>query len=135
MTKLLKPCIDEGFVEVYIDDILIHSTNEDDHKDHVARVLQILLDNHLFCNTQKCHFFVKRVVFIGLVITPEGISMDQEKVEAIQSWQAPKTLKQLQAFIGFANFYRRFINGFSSISRPLHNLQSMAKEKWIWEPK
>src|SRR4051794_24624499 len=93
MTKLLKACIDEGFVEVYIDNILFHSTNESNHKKHIATVLQILLDNHLFCNAQKCHFFIKPVIFIGLVITPEGISMDQEKVKANQSWQAPKTLK------------------------------------------
>src|SRR5688572_5507210 len=122
MTKLLKPCIDKGFVEVYIDDILKHSANESDHKEHVGRVLQILLNYHLFCRAKKCHFFMKLIIFIGLVITPKGISMDQAKVEVIKSWQAPKTLKQLQAFISFANLYRQFINGFSTITRPLHHL-------------
>ncbi|QRV79678.1 Retrotransposable element Tf2 protein [Ceratobasidium sp. AG-Ba] len=109
-------------VVVYIDDILIFSEKEEDHAKHVKEVLKILRENNLYAKLSKCEFFVKRVIFLGLVITPEGISMEEEKIKAIMDWGAPRKIKEVQAFLGFVNFYRRFIAEFSKIARPLHDL-------------
>ncbi|QRW11768.1 Retrotransposable element Tf2 protein [Ceratobasidium sp. AG-Ba] len=109
-------------VVVYMDDILIFSEKEEDHAKHVKEVLKILRENNLYAKLSKCEFFVKRVIFLGLVITPEGISMEEEKIKAIMDWGAPRKIKEVQAFLGFVNFYRRFIAEFSKIARPLHDL-------------
>ncbi|QRV73872.1 Retrotransposable element Tf2 protein [Ceratobasidium sp. AG-Ba] len=95
-------------VVVYMDDILIFSEKEEDHAEHVKEVLKILRDNNLYAKLAKCEFFVKKVIFLGLVITPEGISMEEEKIKAIMEWGAPRKIKEVQAFLGFVNFYRRF---------------------------
>ncbi|QRV96453.1 Retrotransposable element Tf2 protein [Ceratobasidium sp. AG-Ba] len=76
-------------VVVYMDDILIFSENEEEHAEHVKEVLRILRENNLYAKLAKCEFFVKRVIFLGLVITPEGISMEEEKIKAITEWNAP----------------------------------------------
>ncbi|QRV73517.1 Retrotransposable element Tf2 protein [Ceratobasidium sp. AG-Ba] len=109
-------------VVVYMDDILIFSEKEEDHAKHVKEVLKILRENNLYVKLSKCKFFVKRVIFLGLVITPEGISMEEEKIKAIMEWGTPRKIKEVQAFFGFVNFYRRFIAEFSKIARPLHDL-------------
>ncbi|QRV92840.1 Retrotransposable element Tf2 protein [Ceratobasidium sp. AG-Ba] len=119
------------YVIVYLDDILIFSNNSEEHVDHVREVLTRLQKHNLFCNPEKCHFAVTTVTYIGLVITPDGISMEKEKVKAIMEWPAPLTVKQVQSFLGFANFYRRFIENFSRIARPLHILTHL-NQPWVW---
>ncbi|QRV92843.1 Retrotransposable element Tf2 protein [Ceratobasidium sp. AG-Ba] len=119
------------YVTVYLDDILIFSNNREEHVQHVREVLTRLQKHNLFCNPEKCHFAVTTVTYIGLVITPEGISMEKEKVKAIMEWPAPLTVKQVQSFLGFANFYRRFIENFSRIARPLHILTHL-EQPWVW---
>ncbi|QRV77082.1 Retrotransposable element Tf2 protein [Ceratobasidium sp. AG-Ba] len=104
-------------VVVYMDDILIFSEKEEDHAEHVKEVLKILRDNNLYAKLAKCEFFVKKVIFLGLVITPEGISMEEEKIKAIMEWGAPRKIKEVQAFLGFVNFYRRFIAEISKIAK------------------
>ncbi|QRV81327.1 Transposon Tf2-1 polyprotein [Ceratobasidium sp. AG-Ba] len=121
-------------VVVYMDDILIFSEKEEDHAEHVKEVLKILRENNLYAKLSKCKFFVKKVIFLGLVITPEGISMEEEKIKAIMEWGAPRKIKEVQAFLGFVNFYRRFIAEFSKIARPLHNLTKKdTKFEWNQE--
>ncbi|QRV98516.1 Retrotransposable element Tf2 protein [Ceratobasidium sp. AG-Ba] len=93
---------------VYMDDILIFSKNREEHVEHVREVLRQLQANHLFLKPHKCHFFTTETSFIGIVISPEGISMEKEKVKAILEWKAPTTVKQVQAFLGLAGFYRRW---------------------------
>ncbi|QRW04602.1 Retrotransposable element Tf2 protein [Ceratobasidium sp. AG-Ba] len=88
-------------VVVYMDDILIFSEKEEDHAEHVKEVLKILRENNLYAKLSKCEFFVKKVIFLGLVITPEGISMEEEKIKAIMEWSAPRKIKEVQAFLGF----------------------------------
>ncbi|QRV99471.1 Retrotransposable element Tf2 protein [Ceratobasidium sp. AG-Ba] len=88
-------------VVVYMDDILIFSEKEEDHAKHVKEVLKILQENNLYAKLSKCEFFVKKVIFLGLVITPEGISMEEEKIKAIMEWGAPRKIKEVQAFLGF----------------------------------
>ncbi|QRV83894.1 Retrotransposable element Tf2 protein [Ceratobasidium sp. AG-Ba] len=108
-----------------MDDILIFSEKEEDHAEH---------RNNLYAKLSKCEFFVKKVIFLGLVITPEGISMEEEKIKAIMEWSAPRKIKEVQAFLGFVNFYRRFIAEFSKIARPLHDLTKKdTKFEWTQE--
>jgi uncharacterized membrane protein len=93
------------YVIVYLDDILIFSKLREEHVGHVKEVLKQLQQNHLYCNPKICNFIVNRVTYIGLVITPEGISMEKEKVQAVLEWPVPTSVKEVQSFLGFANFY------------------------------
>ncbi|SDA02660.1 BZ3500_MvSof-1268-A1-R1_Chr7-2g09543 [Microbotryum saponariae] len=109
-------------VLVYLDDILIFSDSPSDHVVHVQEVLRRLIDNRLYCNPKKCEFHQTSTEYLGFIISPDGVSMSPSKVDSITSWPAPTTLKELQQFLGFANFYRRFIQGYSRIISPLTRL-------------
>ncbi len=100
------------FVFVYLDDILIFSQNERDHIQHVRLVLQRLLENRLFAKLKKCEFHTRSVPFLVFILSPEGIRMDPAKVEAVANWPTIDNRKVVQRFLGFANFYRRFISRF-----------------------
>src|SRR6266566_9303128 len=117
------------YVVVYLDDILIYSKNREDHVGHVREVLKRLREHHLFARPSKCYFFVTTVTYIGIVISPEGISMEKDKIKDVIEWPIPKTVKQVQSFLGFVNFYRRFVRDFSSIARPLTVL-IQKERKW-----
>ncbi len=105
------------FVFVYLDDILIVSGSLEEHEGHVRRVLK-RLDNHLYVKPEKCEFHVTQAQFLGFLIT-HHVEMDYKKVEAVLNWPIPTTVKEVQRFIGFANFYRRFIKNYSSVVPPL----------------
>ena len=130
MNDIFRDLLDVSVV-IYLDDILIFSTNEKDHEGHIREVLKRLKENQLFCKASKCFFHTKIVEFLGIIITPEGLSMDKSKIEAIQNWPTPKTVKQVQSFLGFANFLCQFIKDFTKISRPLHDL-TQKNHKWEW---
>ncbi|KAF8761152.1 hypothetical protein RHS01_00321 [Rhizoctonia solani] len=130
MNDLFRDLIDVTVV-IYLDDILIFSEKPEDHPAHVREVLSQLMKNQLFCKLSKCHFHVNTVDYLGIVISPAGFSMDQKKIEAVMSWPQPKTVKQVQAFLGFVNYLRRFIPNFSSVARPLHNL-TKKETPWSW---
>ena len=122
------------FVIVYIDDILIYSRNETEHTQHVSQVLKKLREHHLYAKGEKCEFHQDRMKFLGYYISPAGISMDEGKVSAITTWPQPKTVKELQRFLGFANFYRRFIRGYSQITAPLTTLLQGKPKSLPWNP-
>src|SRR5690606_8456252 len=109
-------------VVIYLDDILIYSAHEEQHTQDVRRVLQLLLDAQLQVKLEKCQFHVTTVEFLGYIVSPDGISMDPSKVSTVTEWPTPKCVKDIQAFLGFANFYRRFIKGFSAIVAPITRL-------------
>uniref|UniRef100_A0A8K9UIS2 Gypsy retrotransposon integrase-like protein 1 n=1 Tax=Oncorhynchus mykiss TaxID=8022 RepID=A0A8K9UIS2_ONCMY len=113
------------FVFVYLDDILIFSPSLQIHVQHVRRVLQRLLENCLFVKAEKCTFHASSVTFLGSVISAEGIKMDPAKVQAVIDWPVPKSRVELQRFLGFANFYRRFIRNFGQVAAPLTALTSV----------
>ncbi|KAF8692045.1 Reverse transcriptase (RNA-dependent DNA polymerase), partial [Rhizoctonia solani] len=115
MNNLFRDLIDVTVV-IYLDNLLIFLENPKDHPTHVREVLLQLMRNQLFCKLSKCHFHVTMVDYLGIVITPAGISMDQKKIEAVTSWPQPRTVKQVQAFLGFVNYLRQFIPNFSSIA-------------------
>lgn len=119
------------FVYVYLDDILIFSKDLTTHQAHVRSVILRLLQNNLFIKAEKCEFHKPSTSFLGFIISPNRISMDPSKTDAIMNWPHPQNRRQLQRFLGFANFYRRFIRNFSSVASPLHALTS-SKSKFIW---
>ena len=110
------------FVIVYLDDILIFSKTEEEHKEHVKKILRKLMDENLRIKIEKTEFHAKEVDFLGFVVGREGVKMDKKKVQAVLEWPTPKTVKDVQSFLGFANFYRRFIQGYSGIMEPVSSL-------------
>ncbi len=112
------------FVFVYLDDILIFSPSLQLHTQHVRRVLQRLLENQLFVKAEKCEFHAESVTFLGHIISTRGIKPDPAKIEAVAKWPVPDSRKALQRFLGFANFYRRYIRNFGQIAAPLTALTS-----------
>jgi len=110
------------FVIIYLDNILIFSKNLDEHKIHIRKVLEQLQEHNLHAKPEKCKFHTTSMEYLGVIIMPEGIHMDPRKVQAILQWPALRKVKELQSFLGFANFYRRFINNYSGITKPLNSL-------------
>ena len=121
------------FVFVYLDDILIFSRTMSEHIRHVQLVLRRLLENSLFVKGEKCEFHAKSVPFLGYIVAEGSIQMDPAKVSAVTSWPVPESRKKLQQFLGFANFYRRFIRNYSKVASPLTALTS-TKVHYRWTP-
>ena len=121
------------FVFVYLDDILIFSKSREEHVSHVQAVLQRLLENSLFVKAEKCEFHASSVSFLGYIVAPGSLQMDPSKVSAVTSWPIPDSRKHLQRFLGFANFYRRFIRNYSTVAAPLTALTS-TKVPFHWTP-
>ncbi|KAJ1038221.1 hypothetical protein NDA10_006570 [Ustilago hordei] len=107
------------YVVVYLDDFLIFSDTEEVHVKHVTKVLTRLRSNRLFAKLSKCEFHTKTVEFLGYIIKLTGIEMDPEKVRTVKEWPMPESIHDIQRFLGFANFYRRFIAHFAHIAKPL----------------
>ena len=118
MNDVLREFLDD-FVVVYLDDILIYSNSLEEHKRHVRMVLKCLYKAGLYVKPQKCQFHVQEVSFLGYLISPHGIRMDPKKVEAVTSWLTPQSPHDIQIFLGFANFYRRFIKRYSHVTAPM----------------
>ena len=119
--KALGNLVDTTCV-VYLDDILIYSGDEESHTQHVRQVLQRLREWGLYAKLSKCQFHTQEVEFLGFIVTPNGVVMDPERVRVIRDWPTPQSFHEVQIFLGFANFYRRFIWGYSQIARPLNDL-------------
>ncbi|KAL0161252.1 hypothetical protein M9458_044977, partial [Cirrhinus mrigala] len=122
------------FVIVYINDILIYSRNQADHRQHVQQVLQKLCGHNLYLKLEKCEFHQLSFQFHGYVISAEGVQMDQGKVYATLEWPLPSSVKELQRFLGFSNFYCRFIQNYSSITAPLTSLLRGKPKHLTWNP-
>lgn len=112
----------DHFCTAYLDDILVYSDTEEQHTEHVLKVLRRLRERNLQLDIDKCEFDVTRIKYLGLIISVNGIEMDPEKVEVIQNWQTPASVKDVLQFTGFTGFYRRFIADYSRITRPLNEL-------------
>ncbi len=123
------------FVIVYIDDILIYSRNLAEHRHHVTQVLEQLRRHHLYLKLEKCEFHRPTVQFLGYIVSTDGIQMDQGKVQAIRDWPQPQSVKELQRFLGFANFYRRFVQNFSLLSAPLTSMLRQKPKSLSWNLK
>ncbi|KAK3541902.1 hypothetical protein QTP86_008107 [Hemibagrus guttatus] len=110
------------YLIAYIDDILVYSTLFEEQVRHVQAVLTRLLLNHLYVKLEKCEFHRTTITFSGYVISQKGVKIDLTKVHVCREWPKPTTIKELQHFLGFANFYRRFIRNYSSVASLLTSL-------------
>src|SRR5258705_182444 len=106
----------------YLDDILVYLDSLEDHQNHVQEVLQRLCKAGLYANLKKCKFHTDTVECLGFILSPKGLQMDLTKVSAIQDWPEPQKVQEVQAFLGFANFYWRFIHNYSEMTCPLNHL-------------
>ncbi|GJU78967.1 reverse transcriptase domain-containing protein [Tanacetum coccineum] len=130
MNRVCKPYLDK-FVIVFIDDILIYSRNKEEHADHLRIILELLKKEKLYAKFSKCDFWISIVQFLGHVIDSQGIHVDPAKIEAVKNWASPTTPTEVRQFLGLAGYYRRFIEGFSKIAKPLTELTQKNK-KYIW---
>ena len=123
----------DKFAVAYLDDILIYSNSLEEHILHVRQVLQKLLSHDLYVKLEKCQFSVQTISFLGFIISPEGISMDADRITTITEWPVPKSVIDIQIFLGFANFYRRFVDSYSRVVLPITSLlKTKNKPKFKW---
>jgi hypothetical protein len=130
MNKIFMDELDK-FVVVFIDDILIYPKSIQEHEQHLRVVLEKLRTHRLYAKFSKCEFWLERVAFVGHILTAEGVAVDPEKVEAVSNWQRPTNVSEIRSFLGLAGYYRRFIEGFSKIARPMTELLKKEK-KFAW---
>ncbi|GJT35416.1 putative nucleotidyltransferase, ribonuclease H [Tanacetum coccineum] len=130
MNRVCRPYLDK-FVIVFIDDILIYSKTKEEHDVHLRLILELLKKEELYAKFSKCDFWLSKVQFLGHVIDSKGIHVDPAKIESIKDWESPKTPTEIRQFLGLAGYYRRFIEGFSKIAKPMTKLtQKSVKFNW-----
>ena len=122
MNELLRDLINMGKVVAFIDNVIVGTEMEEGHNKIVVEILKRMEENDLYVKLEKCKWKVREVGFLEVVIGPEGIKMEEEKVKGVLDWLTPKCVKDVQKFLGLANYYHRFIEGFTSIARLLHNM-------------
>ncbi len=122
MNEYFQDMTTKGWLVIYIDDMLIYRANEKETRECTKHVLQRLQENDLFLKLEKCKFVAKEVEFLGMIVKQGKIMMDPIKLTGISKWPKPKTVKQIRSFLGFANFYRKFIGNYAEIVAPLTEL-------------
>ncbi|GJT92904.1 putative reverse transcriptase domain-containing protein [Tanacetum coccineum] len=133
MNRVCKPYLDK-FVIVFIDDILIYSKSKQEHAEHLKLILELLKKEQLYAKFSKCEFWIPKVQFLGHVIDSQGIHVDPAKIESVKDWASPKSATEIRQFLGLAGYYRRFIEGFSKIAKPMTKL-TQKKIKFEWSDK
>jgi len=133
MNRTFSQYLDQ-FVIVFVDDILVYSPDEEQHREHLRVVLGILRDQQLYAKLSKCEFWLSSVAFLGHIVTGAGISVDPAKVEAVTQWRAPTSVAEIRSFLGLAGYYRRFIQDFARLASPLTTLTRKGVE-FVWSQK
>ena len=131
INEILRDLINEGKVAAFIDDVLVGTETEEGHDEIVEKILRRLEGNNLYIKLEKCVWKARKIGFLGVVIGPNGIEMEKEKVEGVLSWPQPKNVKNVIKFLGLTNYYRRFIKDFARVARPM-NMLTRKDEKWTW---
>src|SRR6202165_874558 len=129
----LRKYLDQ-FCIPYLDDILIYSNTLEGHQQHVHKILEKLQEHGLYASLEKCEFSIQKVNFLSFVISPDGIQMKVSHVETIVDWPAPTSIHEIQIFLGFCNFYRRFIAGYSCVVFAITFLLRKSIDKFYWTP-
>jgi hypothetical protein len=124
----------DKFVVVFINDILVFSKTEEEHAEHLRLVLQKLREHQLYAMRSKCEFWLKEVSFLGHIVSNGGISVDPGKVKDVLNWKPPINVSEIRSFLGLAGYYRRFIEGFSKIAKPMTALLEK-NAKFVWSEK
>jgi len=122
MNDIFRDLINKGDVATFIDDALVGTEMKERHDELVEEILRRLEDHDLYVKPEKYEWKVWKVGFLGVVIGPKGIKMEKEKVRGMLEWPTPRCVKNVQKFLGLANYYRRFIKNFAEIARPMHRL-------------
>jgi hypothetical protein len=121
----------DKFIVVFIDDIFVYSKNEEEHVRHLHVILQQLRDHQLYAKFSKCAFWLKEVLFLGHIISIDGITVNPSKVQEVHNWKSPRSVTQIRSFLGLAGYYHRFIPNFSKISKPMTKfLEKETNFKW-----
>ena len=131
MNRVFQPYLDQ-FVVVFVDDIFIYSQSEEEHEDQLRIVLQLLRDHQLYAKFSKCKFWLTEVRFLVHVVSAFGVSVDPEKVEAVMSWERPKSVFEIRSFLGLVGYYRRFIKDFPRLVAPMTRL-TRKEVKFDWD--
>ncbi|GJY40154.1 putative reverse transcriptase domain-containing protein [Tanacetum coccineum] len=126
MNRVCRPYLDK-FGIVFIDDILVYSKTREEHEVHLGLVLELLKKEKLYAKFSKCEFWLREVQFLRHVINGSGIHVDPSKMEAVKNWKAHRTPSEVRSFLGLAGYYRRFIENFSKIAKPLTVLTQKSK--------
>ena len=121
MNELLRNLINTRKVAAFINNVIVGTETKEGHDEIVAEVIRRLEENDLYVKPEKCKWNVREVGFLGVIIGPEGMQIEKEKVKRILEWLTPKCVKDVQKFLGLVNYYHRFIQGFASIARLLHD--------------
>ena len=130
MNRVFRPFLDR-FVIVFIDDILVYSTSEEEHALHLRLVLQTLRGHPLYAKFSKCEFWLDQVAFLGHVVSEDGIQVDPKKIEAITEWPRLTIITEVRSFLGLAGYYRRFVKDFSKIAASLTK-PTQKNMKFVW---
>ena len=130
MNDIFRELLLTGHIIIYMDDILIFSEDLATHQLITHKVLSLLQENNLFLKPEKCSFEALEVEYLGVVVSQGQLKMDPKKIEAVLSWPIPKSKKDVQQFLGFVNFYRRFVWNFAKTAQPLYRLCS--SNPWSW---
>jgi len=117
INEILRDLINEGKVAAFVDDVLVGTETEEEHNRIVEEVLKRLEENNLYVKPEKCVWKVRKIGFLGVVIGPNRIEIEKEKVDGVLSWPEPKNVKDIRKFLGLANYYRRFIKDFAQVAR------------------
>jgi len=124
MNEILRDLINEEKVAAFVDDVLVETETETEegHDKIVKEILRRLEENDLYIKPEKCIWKVRKIGFLGVVIEPNGVKMEEEKVDGVLSWPEPKNVKDIRKFLGLTNYYRRFIKDFAQVTRPINVL-------------
>jgi len=128
MNEILRDLINEGKVAAFVDDVLVETETEEGHDEIVKEILRRLEENDLYIKLEKCVWKARKIRFLEVVIGPDSIEMEKEKVEGVLSWSQPKNMKDVRKFLGLANYYRRFIKDFAQVARPMNILTRKDKK-------
>ena len=131
MNDSFRDMIAEGWLAIYMDDLLIFSPDEETHRERTKRVLQCMTELDLHLKLEKCRFATTEVEYLGMIVKPGQLAMDPVKLDGIASWPTPEKVKDVRSFLGFANFYRHFIPDYSNVACPLINL-TKKNLPWSW---
>ena len=134
MNKILRNMINKGKVVAFVDDILVGTETKEGHNEIIEEVLRRLEENNLHIKSEKCVWKVQKVGSLGVVIGPNGIEIEKEKVDGVLSWPEPKNVKDVRKFLGLTNYYRRFIKDFAQVARQM-NMLTRKDMKWQWGKK
>jgi len=131
MNEILRDLINEGKVVAFMDDVLVGTETEKGHDEIIEEILKRLEENDLYVKPEKCMWKARKIGFLGVVIGPNRIEIEEGKVEGVLGWPVPKTVKDIRKFLGLTNYYRRFIKDFAQVARPM-NVLTRKDEKWQW---